>query len=113
MLTAEEGAPPMRLTVEDDAPPSPLTADPAALDAFDAVLLGVDDVLAEDSTLDLSVEQVTSDGSVSGGQLTEAFDRLGVAPENGVYVGRTDGDTVAAVEAGTSVLHVDQLRSAR
>lgn len=100
------------LTVEGDASPSTLTADPRALDAFDAVVVGADGAFEAGSLPD-ALPCSTVDGSVSGDRLVAAFDRLDATPGNGVYVGGTDGDAAAAAEAGTSHLHADQLNAAR
>ncbi|WP_225317652.1 MULTISPECIES: CTP-dependent riboflavin kinase [Haloferax] len=101
----------VRLTV-DDSSPSTLTADPAALDAFDAVVVGADGAFDAGSLPDtLSCSSV--EGGASGERLAEVFARLDATPGNGVYVGATDGDAAAAATAGTSFLHVDQLSAVR
>lgn len=99
------------LTV-DDASPSTLTADPAALDAFDAVVVGLDGAFEAGSLPD-ALPCSTVEVGASGERLVEAFAGVDSTPGNAVYVGSTDGDAAAAVAAGTSFLHVDQLSAVR
>lgn len=89
-----------------------LLADPAALDAFDAVVVGPGEAADALDGVD-ATNLRTGGGAVSGDQLVEQFGGLGADPGNGVYVGAGERDAAAAVDAGASFLHVDQLRPPR